>query len=80
VNDFMRYHTRSGSVYEVDEDKHVLRRLGEINPGRSGKRLDDGEWHPYQSILTTARSELRIQFDPDYVIFTTKIIKVEGIN
>jgi hypothetical protein len=47
----MRFITKSGSTYEVNEtDKQVRRLNGENDPTpRQGK---DGEWKPYDTILS----------------------------
>jgi hypothetical protein len=89
VGDTMKYHTRSGSVYEVDEDKRLIRRTGDQNPYRS-KYVED--WTAYEYIETVptrawmggVNQEITILGiklpDKEHRILTSQIIKVEGVN
>jgi hypothetical protein len=45
----IRFETRSGSVYEVDQKEQRIRRLGGPDDPQP-RQGDDGEWKAYRSI------------------------------
>lgn len=44
----VRYHTKTGSIYEVDRDKNQLRQVVRSDKCTSG-RVGTGDWRPFVS-------------------------------
>lgn len=75
----MKFYTSSGSVYEVDVDHKMIRRLSAKQPSPRAK-LVDGEWMPFKKMepIKTGEHAYFVMNDSGKWLQTSRVTKIES--